>query len=525
MPYYPDIHTLFIHIPKTGGTTVETYMKTKSTQQLYGKKESRRILPGKVGKISLQHQTYRTIDKYRTILNVSKNCKMISIVRDPYDRIISDLFFKHIIKETSSPDEVYIAIKEWISKGVENTDNHILPQFEFVIGQNGQLLKNITIFRTEQLTKELIHYGYKDYKGSRKSSKNYRSYLNTDSISLINRYYKKDFEMFGYPFLNPNQYGVKIALMCRIKNESFIEEFVNYYLAEGVDHIYLIDDMSTLYLDALHRIKNSQRPITISQINLSPNPDHSDKVQIFYEKYIRSKYDWVISVDADEYIATRKNQHATIRKELETTFNKADCIYIPWVMMGFQGREKDPNSLLLETSYRWNHDKRHPVLSESQHSHKYRCRYDSIEYKCIYKPSKFKKWGVHIPTDCNKSTLHLDSVHNDIITPTKKTTYHLSESDITKAPFVCYHYRTTSKEHARRKCVHQNNSQYKEDGQYELLLSNDYNEVNDNTVKDRVLLQNKNEVNKNEVNNNTVNRVGIIITTHGEHGIFARAST
>ena len=35
MPYYKDIHTLFIHIPKTGGSSLEKYLQIKSTQTLF----------------------------------------------------------------------------------------------------------------------------------------------------------------------------------------------------------------------------------------------------------------------------------------------------------------------------------------------------------------------------------------------------------------------------------------------------------------------------------------------------------
>ena len=64
MPYYKEINTLFIHIPKTGGTMFENELKTKYTQSLYtGNKNT--ILPSPYNSISLQHQTYNTLYKYK----------------------------------------------------------------------------------------------------------------------------------------------------------------------------------------------------------------------------------------------------------------------------------------------------------------------------------------------------------------------------------------------------------------------------------------------------------------------------
>ena len=52
----------------------------------------------------------------------------------------------------------------------------------------------------ENLTEELQKYGFPDYEGPSQSN-SYMKYLNKDSIRLINLFYKKDFEMFGYPMI------------------------------------------------------------------------------------------------------------------------------------------------------------------------------------------------------------------------------------------------------------------------------------------------------------------------------------
>ena len=72
MPYYKESNILFIHIPKTGGTVIETQLKKKFKQTLYGD-ETNDILPHPYNNTSLQHQYYTTLYKYRNLLNPRKH--------------------------------------------------------------------------------------------------------------------------------------------------------------------------------------------------------------------------------------------------------------------------------------------------------------------------------------------------------------------------------------------------------------------------------------------------------------------
>lgn len=211
MPYCKQENILWIHIPKTGGASIYIYFMRK-----YGKNEitllsgiRNNILPTKeLQNISLQHQTYNTLFKYKELLGIdfNNNLKIISIVRNPYNRIISDLFGFNFINEKSSQHEVFVTIKNKYI-GNENLDNHNIPQYKFVCDDNNNLIENITIFNQETLTKNMIDYGYENFNvhfGSTKSKQididesEYINFLNKDSIQLINEYYHYDFVIFGY---------------------------------------------------------------------------------------------------------------------------------------------------------------------------------------------------------------------------------------------------------------------------------------------------------------------------------------
>jgi len=228
MPYYEDDNLLFIHIPRTGGSSLENYLKGKYKQTLHGFASwpirGNGLLPGEDGKSSFQHLTYNSIYKYRDILkvNFNDNLKVISIVRNPYDRIISDLIHifpkRHIMafrpnnyirsNKTLLHNRFQMrfrheVIEEYLYKDLysikqhHGIDNHNIPQYKFLTDENENIIPGVKIFRTESLTRELKEYGFIEYEG-KDTKYTYSDYLSEDSIELITKFYKKDFELFNY---------------------------------------------------------------------------------------------------------------------------------------------------------------------------------------------------------------------------------------------------------------------------------------------------------------------------------------
>lgn len=214
MPYYKECNLLFIHIPKTGGTCIDTQICKSHKRTLYTIFRND-LLPEPYKNISLQHQFYTTIYENRTILDINfDKIKIFTIVRNPYDRIISDLFwlgcnfgngrfkeFKVMKNKKINPEQVYNLIKN-IYINNNKLDNHNQPQYKFITDKNCNLIPNIKIFKTEQLNKSNHNInqflGFNIHIGRNNVNKDYSRYLNKKSISLINDFYKKDFELFDY---------------------------------------------------------------------------------------------------------------------------------------------------------------------------------------------------------------------------------------------------------------------------------------------------------------------------------------
>jgi len=215
MPYFcnDDINILFIHIPKTGGSSVELYFADRfkiplDNKSLYFHLDKSYIIPEDFNKkISLQHQTYRTLYKYRDEFKIKFNDKLniYTNVRNPYDRIMSDLFWFKLINRKSTQKEVYNVINKFILSEPHIYDNHNIPQYKYLIDEDEKIINNIIILKTESLNNDMIQKGFNNfniYALKNKNNLNYDDYLNDDSIKLINIYYEKDFKYFSYTMKN-----------------------------------------------------------------------------------------------------------------------------------------------------------------------------------------------------------------------------------------------------------------------------------------------------------------------------------
>ena len=210
MPYYPELNLLFIHIPKTGGTKIEDNLREIYDEELFSMIPND-IFPEPYQNISLQHQLYVTFLKFPKLINFDlEKVKIFTVIRNPYNRIISGLFWRNLIKKISKPDEVFEVIKnKYLYR--DDLDNHNLPQHKFITDSKGKLIPGIRIFHTETLNED--NEELNKFLGTeidifhKKANTDYSKYLNNDSIQLINEFYQRDFEIFNFEMkkINPDK--------------------------------------------------------------------------------------------------------------------------------------------------------------------------------------------------------------------------------------------------------------------------------------------------------------------------------
>lgn len=220
---------LFIHIPKTGGDFVERNLSlcVRGEQNLFRFSNK--------SEVSLHHLTFDTIRNQ--FLNDIYDGKMedlfvFTVVRNPYHRILSEMYMHKLINKNSTTDEVFFVIQNLFNayngkpckiklfvpkpglKKYTNSheihDNHIKPQYKFVSEPDGTLCKNICILHTETLTDDIKNLSFRGERltehlnitGIRHSLANrHMQQLSSESIKLINEFYEKDFESFGYEMI------------------------------------------------------------------------------------------------------------------------------------------------------------------------------------------------------------------------------------------------------------------------------------------------------------------------------------
>lgn len=214
MPYFKNnnINLLFIHIPKTGGSSLEIYFSSKfniplSNKSLYLYITDEFLINENI-KInsSLQHITYNQIvENYKIFNIVFDNIKIITIVRNPYERIVSDLFYYKLIKTDTLKEEVFDIINKYLVLDIY--DNHNIPQYKFITNDKGEIIQNIYILRNESLINDMKNLGYNDFnifENVNPNKVNYYNYLNNKTIEIINNFYNLDFILFNYDKIIPD---------------------------------------------------------------------------------------------------------------------------------------------------------------------------------------------------------------------------------------------------------------------------------------------------------------------------------
>lgn len=208
MPYFKDFNLLFIHIPKTGGSNIENfffnYLKQKpSISNLLSNNINLRI-----NNHSLQHMTYLEMYYYQNFFNIDFNnkIKIITVVRNPYDRILSEYYCKW---GGIGRKKIHNSIDDFNNYLINNINkrdihgDHYTEQYLY----HQNINTNLHIIKYENLYNELNDL-FKKYNlkiiledkkvNTSRKRKFTTSDFNNELITLINNVYDKDFTLFNY---------------------------------------------------------------------------------------------------------------------------------------------------------------------------------------------------------------------------------------------------------------------------------------------------------------------------------------
>jgi len=195
----------FIHITKTGGTSIENIAKENGIY--WGRYDQDLKFLGSV----FWHIPFQFCERNSEKNRLIDNFEFFVVVRNPYDRCVSEYFCPwggpRDNKRTKKQMNQYISMKmiKIINDGEHNMNtNHFMPQFRYVYDEKGnRIVKNILKFENlkEEFDRLMVKYGiplalnsHDNYSNKNLSAND----LDESTIKLIQKVYEKDFIEFFY---------------------------------------------------------------------------------------------------------------------------------------------------------------------------------------------------------------------------------------------------------------------------------------------------------------------------------------
>ena len=190
---------IFIHIPKTAGTSIEQFLREKNKNDLefIGLKNNR----------SMQH--YRAIELKIQLGYIFNLYYKFSIIRNPYDRLLSEYYWTPIPNVGYKYGKTKFEFLNYVTDVIKNNkifenkyNDHFIPQYLFLY--QGKKLLVDQIFKYEDL--EWVE----NYLKKKLNIDNNLPFLNKSKLNIekedwnprqkerIYKLYKPDFLIFNY---------------------------------------------------------------------------------------------------------------------------------------------------------------------------------------------------------------------------------------------------------------------------------------------------------------------------------------
>ena len=143
-------------------------------------------------------------------------------------------------------------------------------------------------------------------------------------------------------------YRYYLCVLAIFKNESHImREWLQHYIAEGVDMFYLINNFST---DEYAGILQEFAHCVLLVDSVIPNEQLEDAQVMNYksvlDNYITGQTEWLIIVDMDEFMYAKNGTISNELRKIHFMNDKVSCVSIGWKQYGSNGHISQPKSVV-----------------------------------------------------------------------------------------------------------------------------------------------------------------------------------
>jgi Sulfotransferase family len=198
------LKTIFVHIPKTGGQSVE-HMFLRAHGLTWATRGDLLLRPNENKALGPSRLAHLYAEEYYTLGHVDRETfdryYRFAVVRDPYDRIVSEFNFREHDHKTVRDFYASVPTRPFADRW-----RHVVPQAAYLVDRDGEMLvEDIIRFETlgEDIAKVFARVpeldGTLDHINSSKKKRLRRADLDPADIAFITETFADDFRLLDYP--------------------------------------------------------------------------------------------------------------------------------------------------------------------------------------------------------------------------------------------------------------------------------------------------------------------------------------
>ena len=206
MPISHEDKIIFVHIPKTGGASIEKSLGIFGNDNNGNLEPNFEILYGQTKDKILQHLKIEEIKKLKK--KEFETFKLVSFVRNPYERVLSKYYHDVKIARPDKPGSTRDCnnFNDWIIKHQRGLSKFLRTQYSYVYDKNGNNLADFigkfeNFENDVQIIKEKLGLKAKlEHKNKNPIKKDidWLSEYTQQGLEIVNRTYLCDFKVFNY---------------------------------------------------------------------------------------------------------------------------------------------------------------------------------------------------------------------------------------------------------------------------------------------------------------------------------------